>query len=289
MNNLQLEESIYRKKISELEFEKSFLLQRNKLLEKKLESLTKKYNELKNELFDIEQHINFCKENQLQIIDLSQKAQNNQTEVNPNNFYVFKNKIKTILEYGDDFMKIDSDSTVFNMIIDDIKDIKNENLELKQNLEDLNKLNYYNNNNNFNNNFNVNDNINLDIPSPITNKKNPNIGNMIIGLENDSFISDDREKILKNNNNYINNYSNTYDMNNQPIMNNNLVENYENIEKRCLNSKRNLNNLINSVENMQKAFLNDNEFNQLPPSNNKFSNVNYLSSINKHRLCHKYI
>ena len=78
MNNPELEEDNYRKKIEDLEYEKSSLLQKNKLLEKKLESLTNKYNELKNELLDIEQHINFCKENQLRIIDLSQNDQNNQ-------------------------------------------------------------------------------------------------------------------------------------------------------------------------------------------------------------------
>ena len=288
MNNPELEEDNYRKKIEDLEYEKSSLLQKNRLLEKKLESLANKYNELKNELLDIEQHINFCKENQLRIIDLSQNDQNNQTEINANNFYTFKSKIKTILEYGDDFMKIGSDTIIFNMIIDDIKDIKNENLELKQSLEDLNKLNYYNKNNINNNNFNFNENINMDKLSPITYKKNVNVGNMGLGLENDSFISDDKEKILRNNKNYINNYDNAYKVKNQPYMNNNLDENYENIEKRCINSNRHLNNLINNVDNM-KAFLNDMEFNELPPSQNKYSNMNYLSSINKHRLCHKYI
>jgi DNA repair exonuclease SbcCD ATPase subunit len=291
MNNLKLEEEHYRKKIADLEYEKSSLLQKNKLLEKNLESLTNKYNELKNELLDIEQHINFCKENQLRIIDISQKDQSNQKEINANNFYTFKSKIKTILEYDDDFMKIDSDATIFNMIIDDIKDIKNENLELKQNLEDLNKLNLYNNNNiiyNNDNDFNINDNKKMDILSPITYKKNINVGNMRLGLENDSFISDDKEKILRNNNNYINNYDNTYNMNNQPYMNNNLDENFENIERRCINSNRHLNNLINNVDNM-KAFLNDIDYNELPPSKNNYTNKNYLSSINKHRLCHKYI
>ena len=288
MNNLELEEDNYRKKIEDLEYEKSSLLQKNRLLEKKLESLTNKYNELKNELLDIEQHINFCKENQLRIIDISQKDQSNQKEINANNFYTFKSKIKTILEYGDDFMKIGSDTIIFNMIIDDIKDIKNENLELKQSLEDLNKLNYYNKNNINYNNFNFNENMNMDKLSPITYKKNVNVGNMRVGLENDSFISDDKEKILRNNNNYINNYDNTYNMNNQPYMNNNLDENFENIERRCINSNRHLNNLINNVDNM-KAFLNDIDYNELPPSKNNYTNKNYLSSINKHRLCHKYI
>ena len=180
-------------------------------------------------------------------------------------------------------MKIGSDTIIFNMIIDDIKDIKNENLELKQSLEDLNKLNYYNKNNINYNNFNFNENINMDKLSPITYKKNDNVGNMGLGLENDSFISDDKEKILRNNKNYINNYDNAYKVKNQPYMNNNLDENYENIEKRCINSNRHLNNLINNVDNM-KAFLNDMEFNELPPSQNKYSNMNYLSSINKHRL-----
>jgi len=44
-------------------------------------------------------------------------------------------------------MKINSDITVFNMIIDYIQAIKKENLELRQNLENLNKLKNQNNNN----------------------------------------------------------------------------------------------------------------------------------------------
>ena len=137
----------YKKKITDLEYDKSLLLQRNKLLEKEVESLTNKYNALKNELLDIEQHINFCKENQLQIIDLSQKDQINQKEINIDNFSSFKRKIKTLLEYDNNFMEMNSDTTLLNMIIDYIQTIKKENLELRQNLENLNKLNYYNNNN----------------------------------------------------------------------------------------------------------------------------------------------
>ena len=145
--NEKLEQNKYIKKITNLEYDKSLLLQRNKLLEKELKSLINKYNSLKNELLDIEQHINFCKENQLQIIDLPQKDQINQKEINPENFCVFKRKINTLLEYDDEFMKINSDITVFNMIIDYIQAIKKENLELRQNLENLNKLKNQNNNN----------------------------------------------------------------------------------------------------------------------------------------------
>ena len=251
MYELKLELNKYKKKITDLEYDKSLLLQRNKLLEKELESLTNKYNGLKNELLDIEQHINFCKENQLQIIDLSQKEQINQKEINKENFYSFKRKIKTLLEYDNNFMEMNSDTTILNMIIDYIQTIKNENLELRQKLENLNKLNCYNNNN-FNN-ININENINMDISSGIDNKKKVNSGNIGVGFENDSFITNDKENIIRTNN-FSSNLRNIFEKNN------NLDENYENIEKICLNSKRCLNNLMNNAEKMEKAFLNDDEF-----------------------------
>ena len=50
----------------------------------------------------------------------------------------------------------------------------------------------------------------MDISSPITYKKNINSGNMGVGLENDSFSNDDKEKVIRSinfkNNNYISNY-----------------------------------------------------------------------------------
>ena len=61
----EFESEIFEKKIKDLEFEIIFLSQKNNLLEKKLESITNQYNDLKNELLDIEEHISFCKENQL--------------------------------------------------------------------------------------------------------------------------------------------------------------------------------------------------------------------------------
>ena len=153
INQLEIKNNEFIKKITDLEFEKSLLSQKNKLLEKKLESLTKKYNELQKELIDIETHIDFCKENQIQIVDLAQKDQSNQKEINQNNFYNFKNKIKILFEYDDDFLNIESDSTVFNMIIDNIKNIQNDNLNLRRTLEDLKGLIEKNNNQNINNYF----------------------------------------------------------------------------------------------------------------------------------------
>ena len=284
MNELNLELNKYKKKITDLEYDKSLLLQRNKLLEKELESLTNKYNALKNELLDIEQHINFCKENQLQIIDLSQKDQINQKEINIENFSSFKRKIKTLLEYDNNFMEMNSDTTLLNMIIDYIQTIKKENLELRQNLENLNKLNYYNNNN-FNN-ININENKNMNISFPIDYKKKVNSGNIGVGFENDSFITDDKVNLIRKNNSKNNNFSSN--LRNIFEKNNNLNENYENIEKICMNSRRCLNNLMNNAEKMEKAFLNDNEFLKLP-SKSKNNNINYLNSLNQHRLCHKYI
>ena len=58
--SLEIQNQEFIKKITDLEFENSLLSQKNKNLEQKLESLTIKYNDLKKELFDIEQHINFC-------------------------------------------------------------------------------------------------------------------------------------------------------------------------------------------------------------------------------------
>jgi len=98
----------------------------------------------------------------------------------------------------------------------------------------------------------------MDISSPITYKKNINSGNMGVGLENDSFSNDDKEKVIRSinfkNNNYISNYWNIYDINN------NLDANYENIDRICMNSKRCLNNLMSNTEKMEKAFLDDDEF-----------------------------
>jgi len=122
----------------------------------------------------------------------------------------------------------------------------------------------------------------MDISSPITYKKNINSGNMGVGLENDSFSNDDKEKVIRSinfkNNNYISNYWNIYDINN------NLDANYENIDRICMNSKRCLNNLMSNTEKMEKAFLDDDEFFKLSHKSNNNNNMNYLNSLKKHRL-----
>ena len=99
MNNKKMklgneEESINTKlikKIKYLEYINSSLKQTNQLLSNKLYSITKKYNDLKNELYDTECHINFCKKNLLDLIDFKKE----QKEKKDKNFMIFKNKIKT--------------------------------------------------------------------------------------------------------------------------------------------------------------------------------------------------
>ena len=138
------------KKIKYLEYLNSSLTQTNKLLINKLASLTKKYNSLKDELYDTECHINFCKKNLLDLIAFKKEEDKEKKE---KNFKIFKNKIKTLFEYGDEFMEINSEITIYNMIIDNIKNIKEENINLNRNLEELNKIIYQNNEYNEYNNF----------------------------------------------------------------------------------------------------------------------------------------
>ena len=155
MNNKKMklgneEESINTKlikKIKYLEYINSSLKQTNQLLSNKLYSITKKYNDLKNELYDTECHINFCKKNLLDLIDFKKE----QKEKKDKNFMIFKNKIKTLFEYGDDFMKTNSETVVFNMIIDNIKNILEENTSLRKNLFELKKVIYQKEENNINN------------------------------------------------------------------------------------------------------------------------------------------
>ena len=161
----EIEESINSKlikRIKYLEYLNSSLIQTNKLLSSKLECLTKKYNDLKNELYDTECHINFCKQNLVELISFKKEEDK---EKKDKNFVIFKNKIKTLFKYGDDFMKTDSEIIIFNMIIDNIENIQEENISLRKNLEELKKIIYQNNDNN---NNGINDNYtNNYIPSPI--------------------------------------------------------------------------------------------------------------------------
>lgn len=279
------------KKITDLEFENSLLSQKNKLLEKKLESLTNKYNDLKKELFDIEEHINFCKDNQIQLVNYTQTGNINQNEINKENFNAFKNKIKILFEYDDNFIKTDSDIVVYNMIIDNITSLKNDNLSLRKTLEDLKSIIDKNNRNNYNNNNinlnikninNLESNLNNNIISPIGLEKhfNNNINNF--GMDNDSFDIDNKEQNLNNNN-----IGYTYNIISGSEHNNNILQNYQNydIDKRCMNSKMYLNNLMNNIDDLQKVFKTENFNYDLPKTNkNKYS-----SSLNKRRLYHKYI
>ena len=138
------ENSALKKKISDLEYSNSLLSQKNAILEKKLEQITNKYNNIRNELIDIEEHINFCKENQIAILDLKRDDLiNNPTIKNLNisnsnaDFYEFKKKLKVLFEYNDEFMK-SCDRDIYNLIIDDISSLKNENIILKKTIDELN-------------------------------------------------------------------------------------------------------------------------------------------------------
>ena len=168
------------KKIKYLEFLNSSLNQKNKILENKLSSLTEKYNSLKNELYYTECHINFCKQNLLDLISFK-KEEN--IYKNDKNFMIFKNKIKTLFEFGNEFMKINSDVSVYNIVIENIKTLKDENITLNKNMDELKKL------------INQNDSskVYYDImPSPISKK-----------IYNNSQTS---EEMLKKNNKYKYNY-----------------------------------------------------------------------------------
>ena len=197
-NNSEINEELV-KKIKELEFMNSSLIQTNELLTKKLNNLTEKYNSLKNDLYDMDLHIIFCKKNLIELVQYNKEE--NQQKID-NNFILFKKKIKMLFEYDDDFMKTDSDITVYNMIIDNIKQIKHENLLLNKNLQELknfNKKKYY---------FTqVNE-----APSPISVKNYNNYEQ-----ENNSYTT---EEILKNKIDYNNNINNNkYNYNaNTPLM-----------------------------------------------------------------------
>ena len=136
------------KKVKYLEYLNSSLTQTNKLLLNKLATLTKKYNSLKNELFDTECHINFCKQNLSELISFQKEEGKEKTD---KNFIIFKNKIKTLFEYGDEFMKINSDIAIYDIVIENIKSIKDENIILNKNMNDLKKLIHQNHE--YNNDF----------------------------------------------------------------------------------------------------------------------------------------
>ena len=281
-NPLEIQNNEFIKKISNLEYENLLLSQKNKLIEKKLESLTIKYNNLKKELFDIEEHIAFCKENQMQLVNYNQNQNpknDNPKELNPDNFNTFKNKIKILFEYDNAFLNIDSDITVFNMIIDNITNIKNENLNLRKTVEDLKKIIEKRNNDIYNynigNNIKINNN-NMD--------KAFQVKNNIQGVDNSLKINRN-----KGNEKLFNNKGYTYhivtgsgsDMSKN--LNSNLEYNYDDIEKRCMNSKMYLNNLMNNIDNLQKVFKTESNY-DLPKSTTK---NNY--SFSRPRCYHKYI
>ncbi len=257
------------KKIRDLEFEKLFLLQRNNLLEKKLETITNKYNDLKKELLDIEEHIYFCKENLLQLLNFTENEKNTHN-LNQTNFFIFKNKIKTLFEYNDDFLKTDSETTIFNMIIDNIKNLQDENLTLRKTLEDLNNLigknkginddinlenNYKNEINNNINEYKINNNFNYN-----------NDNNVIDNIESNSYANNAKRKSLRKDNNNYNNYNN-YSLD-QNISNENIsYDNFKNVNdtnemnyikynygNRDINSKVYYDEFMNSFNNIKNVF-----------------------------------
>ena len=202
MNNKKMklgneEESINTKlikKIKYLEYINSSLKQTNQLLSNKLYSITKKYNDLKNELYDTERHINFCKKNLLDLIDFKKE----QKEKKDKNFMIFKNKIKTLFEYGDDFMKTSSETVVFNMIIDNIKNILEENTSLRKNLFELKKVIYQKEENNINNYISSPINYNKFNNSEIS-QENNEYENESNNIDNDYNDIDDDLLIYQNN------------------------------------------------------------------------------------------
>ena len=167
-------------KIKYLEFLNSSLIQKNKILANKLSILTEKYNSLKDELYYTECHINFCKQNLLDLISFKKEEKKYK---NDKNFFIFKNKIKTLFEFGNEFMKINSDVTIYNMVIENIKTLKDENITLNKNLDELKKI--INQNNQSKDYYNI-------MPSPISIKNYNN--------------SQTSEEIIKNNNKYIYNF-----------------------------------------------------------------------------------
>ena len=182
------------KKIKYLEYINSSLKQTNQLLSNKLYSITKKYNDLKNELYDTECHINFCKKNLLDLIDFKKE----QKEKKDKNFMIFKNKIKTLFEYGDDFMKTNSETVVFNMIIDNIKNILEENTSLRKNLFELKKVIYQKEDNNINNYISSPINYNKFNNSEIS-QENNEYENESNNIDNDYNDIDDDLLIYQNN------------------------------------------------------------------------------------------
>ena len=202
MNNKKMklgneEESINTKlikKIKYLEYINSSLKQTNQLLSNKLYSITKKYNDLKNELYDTECHINFCKKNLLDLIDFKKE----QKEKKDKNFMIFKNKIKTLFEYGDDFMKTNSETVVFNMIIDNIRNILEENTSLRKNLFELKKVIYQKEENNINNYISSPINYNKFNNSEIS-QENNEYENESNNIDNDYNDIDDDLLIYQNN------------------------------------------------------------------------------------------
>ena len=182
------------KKIKYLEYINSSLKQTNQLLSNKLYSITKKYNDLKNELYDTECHINFCKKNLLDLIDFKKE----QKEKKDKNFMIFKNKIKTLFEYGDDFMKTNSETVVFNMIIDNIKNILEENTSLRKNLFELKKVIYQKEENNINNYISSPINYNKFNNSEIS-QENNEYENESNNIDNDYNDIDDDLLIYQNN------------------------------------------------------------------------------------------
>ena len=140
------------------------------------------------------QNLLFCYEDKQNLVELISFKKEEDKEKKDKNFVIFKNKIKTLFKYGDDFMKTDSEIIIFNMIIDNIENIQEENISLRKNLEELKKIIYQNNDNN---NNGINDNYtNNYIPSPIPYRN-----------YNNSQTSEEKNEYQNNDAPFIDNYN----------------------------------------------------------------------------------
>jgi len=255
---LEIQAGEFMKKISDLKFENSLLSQKNKILEKKLESITSKYNDLKNEILDIEEHINFCKDNQLKMVEFKENPKNDQ-KMNKENFLAFKNKIKILFGYDDKFINTNSDVGVYNMIVDNINDILNENTNLKQTIEKLKTL--------------------------IDQKNNDKITNNSENYDqnDDNYNENNIDENISNENSYgMNNYecNDNYNFNDGQ----NYELNHDYIIKRNNNSKQCINNLMNNLENLQNAIGSDDGLLEIPDKKKKRNYMNYLDENDSNYL-----
>jgi hypothetical protein len=161
------------------------------------------------------------------------------------------------------------------MIIDNIKNLQDENLTLRKTLEDLNNLigkNKKNNDDyNFENNYNNKTIKNISssnsfVPNEYINKNNINCNNNIIdNTESNSYANNVKQKSLRKNNNIYN--FNNYSLDNNMTNENISYDNFNNIDdtnemnyindnygEKDVNSKVYFDELMNSVNNIKNVF-----------------------------------